>query len=85
MLILDYSMKNTTLPASLGMMDRSRMGLCMFMFTILFFNPLGKTLSDISTDFGSDKFKGTGRSVLSVSGGWYIVHHICTSMKCLTT
>ena len=59
-------------PTTLGMMDRSRMVLCMFMFTILIVNPFSKTfsLTSESAAGGEDYMRqhGGGRNVLDYEG-----------------
>ncbi|XP_075686765.1 sterol regulatory element-binding protein 1 isoform X2 [Rhinoderma darwinii] len=67
-------------PPSTGMLDRSRMALCVFVFLCLSFNPLsfmmgGSTSQEAS---GSSTFHGSGRSMLGVGSseaswwfGWF--------------
>ena len=57
-------------PTTLGMMDRSRMVLCMFMFTILIVNPFSSTFS-LSSDSGNGDYlrhHDTGRTLQGVVG-----------------
>ncbi|XP_033908265.3 sterol regulatory element-binding protein 1-like isoform X2 [Acipenser ruthenus] len=63
-------------PATLGMLDRSRMALCVFAFLFLSLNPLASLMGD-SGGYGSldsTDYHGTGRSMLGhslgKSSGW---------------
>uniref|UniRef100_UPI00398E4E63 sterol regulatory element-binding protein 1 isoform X2 n=1 Tax=Pristiophorus japonicus TaxID=55135 RepID=UPI00398E4E63 len=58
-----------TLPASVGMLDRSRMVLCTFVFLCLSFNPLASLMGgvDISRSVEGEEYHGAGRSILGLS------------------
>ncbi|NWV68650.1 SRBP1 protein, partial [Malurus elegans] len=57
-------------PSSQGMLDRSRMALCTFVFLCLSFNPLASLLrgSGSSAPLGSQDTAGPGRSIKAQSG-----------------
>ncbi|XP_051488036.1 LOW QUALITY PROTEIN: sterol regulatory element-binding protein 1 [Apus apus] len=57
-------------PSSQGMLDRSRMALCTFVFLCLSFNPLASLLwaSSASAPMGSPGTAGPGRSIMAESG-----------------
>ncbi|NXI12762.1 SRBP1 protein, partial [Irena cyanogastra] len=57
-------------PSSQGMLDRSRMALCAFVFLCLSFNPLASLLrgSGSSAPLGSQDTAGPGRSIMAESG-----------------
>ncbi|NXC83481.1 SRBP1 protein, partial [Cercotrichas coryphoeus] len=57
-------------PSSQGMLDRSRMALCAFVFLCLSFNPLASLLrgSGSPAPLGSQDTAGTGRSIMAASG-----------------
>ncbi|NWS01730.1 SRBP1 protein, partial [Motacilla alba] len=57
-------------PSSQGMLDRSRMALCAFVFLCLSFNPLASLLrgSASPAPLGSQDTAGPGRSIMAVSG-----------------
>ncbi|KAM9304715.1 sterol regulatory element-binding protein 1 [Gastrophryne carolinensis] len=56
-------------PPSLGMLDRSRMALCVFVFLCLSFNPLSFLMGGSKSQeaSGSSTFHGSGRNMLEVS------------------
>ncbi|XP_067912038.1 sterol regulatory element-binding protein 1 isoform X4 [Heterodontus francisci] len=58
-----------TLPTGVGMLDRSRMVLCTFVFLCLSFNPLALLMggADTSSSVGSQGYHGTGRNMLGLS------------------
>ncbi|XP_053936805.1 sterol regulatory element-binding protein 1 isoform X2 [Cuculus canorus] len=55
-------------PSSQGMLDRSRMALCAFVFLCLSFNPLASLLRGSSAPMGSLGTAGPGRSIMAESG-----------------
>lgn len=57
-------------PSSQGMLDRSRMALCTFVFLCLSFNPLASLLrgSGSPAPLGSQDTAGPGRSIMAESG-----------------
>ncbi|NXM95258.1 SRBP1 protein, partial [Sylvia borin] len=57
-------------PSSQGMLDRSRMALCTFVFLCLSFNPLASLLqgSGSPAPLGSQDTAGPGRSIMAASG-----------------
>lgn len=57
-------------PGSQGMLDRSRMALCAFVFLCLSFNPLASLLrgSSAPTPVGSPGTAGPGRSIMAEPG-----------------
>ncbi|NXH51939.1 SRBP1 protein, partial [Rhabdornis inornatus] len=57
-------------PSSQGMLDRSRMALCTFVFLCLSFNPLASLLrgSGSAAPLGSQDTGGPGRSIMAESG-----------------
>lgn len=57
-----------TLPTSVGMLDRSRVVLCTFVFLCLSFNPLASLMggSDIRS-MENEEYHGAGRSMLGLS------------------
>lgn len=57
-------------PGSQGMLDRSRMALCAFVFLCLSFNPLASLLrgSSAPAPVGSPGTAGPGRSIMAESG-----------------
>ncbi|NWW30033.1 SRBP1 protein, partial [Panurus biarmicus] len=57
-------------PSSQGMLDRSRMALCTFVFLCLSFNPLASLLrgSRSPAPLGSQDIAGPGRSIMAESG-----------------
>ncbi|NXD40702.1 SRBP1 protein, partial [Copsychus sechellarum] len=57
-------------PSSQGMLDRSRMALCAFVFLCLSFNPLASLLrgSGPPAPLGNQDTAGTGRSIMAASG-----------------
>ncbi|XP_072337162.1 sterol regulatory element-binding protein 1 isoform X1 [Scyliorhinus torazame] len=57
------------LPTSVGMLDRSRMVLCTFMFLCLSFNPLAFLMgaTDISSSVEGHEYSGAGRNMLGIS------------------
>ncbi|XP_009067586.1 PREDICTED: sterol regulatory element-binding protein 1-like, partial [Acanthisitta chloris] len=57
-------------PSSQGMLDRSRMALCTFVFLCLSFNPLASLLrgSSAPAPLGSPDTTGPGRSIMAESG-----------------
>ncbi|KAM3917208.1 sterol regulatory element-binding protein 1 isoform 2-T2 [Leptodactylus fuscus] len=63
-------------PPSTGMLDRSRMALCVFVFLCLSFNPLSFLMGGSSSQeaAGSSTFHGSGRSMLglgSETSSWF--------------
>ncbi|XP_071951567.1 sterol regulatory element-binding protein 1-like [Antedon mediterranea] len=61
-----------TVPSPRGMLDRTRMGLCIFLFAVLAFNPFGSLITNQNSP--SDDY-GTGRTLLGVDveaeQSWY--------------
>ncbi|NXU49392.1 SRBP1 protein, partial [Turnix velox] len=55
-------------PSSQGMLDRSRMALCAFVFLCLSFNPLASLLRGSSGPVGSPSTTGPHRSIMADSG-----------------
>lgn len=55
-----------------GMLDHSRMTLCMFMVCVVVFNPFSSTMRSMN-NVGKDYSSGTMRSILS-SGKFYLIN-----------
>ena len=73
----DYSIKDEPISPTNGLLDRTRIALCVFMFAVLAFNPFG-ILFDQSFGGGmnaEDGFKtsGTGRSILGEPGKYWSI------------
>lgn len=73
-------------PSSQGMLDRSRMALCAFVFLCLSFNPLASLLrgSGASAPVGSPGTTGASRSIMAESGTVGKLWHRVGALGCRT-